>query len=150
MIEAKFNDSNERNGDKESSTKPKEGSKDINLSIHNINADTSIDVAVKCLLHNLKVKATEAFLKQSLKLLLKTLRALSSSPNALSSRRLRKSTPAVAQCVLSTEHTEIFDIISRLGFVDEGSHFSLVKLNDEAVRKVLPIVERLASEINLA
>jgi hypothetical protein len=65
-----------------------------------LTVDTSIDIVVRILLDSLKLKATEAHFRMAMKLLLKTLRALIADPNSLSSRRLRKSTPAVTQCVL--------------------------------------------------
>jgi hypothetical protein len=105
-----------------------------------------MEVAARSLLLAVQARATEAVWQQTLKLLLKTLRALTTNPNALSSRRLRKSTPAVAQCVLA--HPELLDLVARLGFVDEGACFSLLKLDEAGVAAALAVVENLGGPID--
>lgn len=127
----------------------------VNITELTLTPDTSIDIAVRCLLQQLKNVATEALYAQSLKLLLKTLRALTSAPNALSSRRLRKNSPSVVKCVLSPAletqlSSPLLEVLHRLGFTDEGSHFSLVKLVPELISKALVVAEDLAAEVNIA
>lgn len=119
------------------------------LTVAELTTETSMDVATRCLLQELKGEATEAMFKQSLKLLLKCVRALTTAPDALSSRRMRKSTPAVAQCVLNAEHSQLLAIFLRLGFVEEDSFFSLLKLQPDLVSKALSVAEEFAHEINL-
>ena len=135
-------------GAEDSSCAPSGDHKCMSVSVSELTADTGMDVAARCLLLALKGTASEAQFKKSLKLLLKTLRALTSAPNALSSRRLRKTTPAVAQCVL--EHSELLDLTSRLGFTDEGACLSLLKLDPDLVSQALLVVEEFAAEVNLA
>jgi len=113
------------------------------VAVADLKPETDIAVAALSLLQAVKDKDDSTF-QQALKQLTKTLRALKTNPNALSSRKLRKNTPAVAQGLLP--HEEMMDLIARLGFVDEGASFSLIKLDADAIEKTLLVVESFAAD----
>ena len=117
------------------------------LEVSDLTSETDIAEASRCLLLSMKSKATETIFKQAVKQLMKTLNALTSNPNALSSRKLRKSTPAVAQSIIP--YPELLDLLKRLGFVDEGSSFSIIKLDAELIQKTISVVEQFAVGVGL-